>query len=564
MIAESISAFFGGFAARSFDRLDPRDPAIAKMLGVGNNAKAGVRVDGETVLGIPAILRGVNIISNAMMKVRPIIYRRLPGPKSDREWEIKHPSWKVVTRRANDLMSAGYLRKTLTAWAILRGNGLAYIERDGAQRVVGMIPMMPDKCGMAIFRSGHQLPAETDMQPGDMIRYWVKVGGTVQPLKPEDVIHIKGLSHNGMWGIDIVDAMRESLGATIAARDFSASFFGQGAMGAGIIFMPSGLEQKGQEDFAKRVKQGSEGLSKAHRFLLLEESAKYEQITIDPDKAALIPTMQAQRVDIANIIGIQGHKVGDSSRVAYNSLEQSNQEHLDDDLDPYLQCWEDELGAKCLTEEEKDTESHYVEFNRMGLVRVNLQARTARDQFERQNGIATANEIIRRNNGTPIGPVGDTYMVPANMTVLTPDGLPIIKGQAAPDPQRKEPPANDEGNEEEEADETEEGMGDVAKELAMHEISRLAKRACREAAEAARGGGGKFAEWLDRLPTWPQQPAAIAPLIESTLLYIHRELDAFTKPPHGSASLAENVARSVDAIQAGAIAQAREHLEAMA
>lgn len=555
MIADCLTALFSPpSAVRSWDRLDPKDPVLAKMFGLGTNVRSKVVVNGDTVLGIPAVLRGVDIISNALMKAKPSIFKRVPnGGDDDSERDKAHPSWKVVHRRANQFMSAGYFRKTLTAWSILRGNGLGYIVRRGNREIVEMLPLLPDRSGMAIFRDGQKHPGDAEVQEGDEVYYWTIVGGKLRKIVPDNVIHIKGLSHNGYWGIDIVDALSESFGLSIAPRDFSAAFYGQGATPSGIVFAPTGLKESAQADFAKKVREANEGLGRSHRLMILEETAKYQQLTIDPEKAALIATREFERVEIANIIGIQAHKLGDSSRVAYNSLEQSNQEHLDDDLDPRLQTWEDEYGEKCLTEEEKDGDTHYVKFNRKALVRVNLAARTARHQFERQNGISTANDILRQEDQRPIGEVGDTYMVPANMTVLTADGLPIIKGQVPENGTSPEPvPAEEDDSE------------SAFHELAMFEVERVTTRACREAGEAARGGAGKFVEWLDRLPSWAKKPAAIAPMLGAALGHIHQELDAFTKPPHTAASLAENVARSIEAIQAGAVAQAREQLEAHA
>lgn len=568
MIAESINAFFGGVAARSWDRLDPKDPALARMFGIGNNTRSKVKVDGSTVFGIPAVVRGVGIIGNAMMKVSPSIYRRLPN--GDKEPARDHKHWRFVNRRASLLMSSGYLRKTLTSWAITRGNGLAYLERDGNATITGAIPLLPDRSGMAVFRGGQQLPGDVGAQPGDQLKYWTIVGGEIRTMLPENVIHIKGLSHNGYWGMDIIDVLAESFGLSIAPRDFSASFFGQGAMPSGVVFAPAGLKGEAQKDFADNLRKAQEGLGKAHKLLILEESAKFEQISIDPSKASLIATREFERVEIANIIGIQSHKIGDSSRASYNSLEQSNQEHLDDDLDPWLQVWEDELEDKCLEEDEAADESLMIEFNRKALVRVNLAARTARHQFERQNGISTANDILRQENQRPIGEVGDTYMVPANMTVLTADGLPLLKGQAAPEtPPREKPPGppqdEEEGAEEDpESDEEESSDRSAFRELALFEVDRIVTRLCREAVEASRGGGAKFADWLDRLPATPKKPAAIAPLLGGAIIFIHSSLDAFTQPPHTSAELAENVAGAIEAIQAGAIQQAREQLEAHA
>lgn len=535
MIAANFSNLF---ASTSLDALNPRDPAIVKMLGLGSRVKSGVRVDGDTVLGLPAVIRAVGIKSNAVMKVRPLIYKRLPD--DDKERDRKHNSWKCVVKRASPLMSAGVFRKTLTAHAMLHGNGGGYIFRDGAMRIKEMVPFIPGKWGMAIFRNGQQLPGDSSPQEGDVIRYWVNVGGEIRPLLPENVIHIKGLSHNGYWGISVIDVLAEAFGSALASQEFTSRFFGQGATATGIVFMPPGLKEEQQTNFAKAIKKGSEGLGSSHRLMLLEEGAKYQQLTVDPEKAQLLELRQFDRVEIALALEIQTHKLGDSSRVAYNSLEQSNQEHLDDDIDPLLQVWEDELEAKCLTEEEQENDTHFIEFNRKALVRVNLEARTARHQFERQNGISTANDVQRQENQRPIGPAGDTLMVPANMTILSKEGLPILQGKVPPDAPR----ANSQFNE-----------------LALHEVDRLATRACEQAKAKANQGGAQFAEWLTALARWPHKPDAIREVVGAAVTTLHQEFDRFTMSPYAANDLAANIAGACDAIKEKTIQQAREQLE---
>lgn len=551
MIARALSNLLRGRregAASTVNLGHLRDPALTKLFGVGPTSRAGVRVDADAVLGIPAVLRGVEIISNATMKVRPLIYKRTPdgGGSDDKERDRDHKNWRVVTRRANPLMSAGYFRKTLTAWSILRGNGLGYLVRRGDGSIVEMLPLPPDRSGMAIFRNGVRQGAGTTPAVGDVVQYWTNVGGEIRRLDPADVIHIKGFSPNGYWGLDLVEACCETFGVSIAARNFSSSFFGNGALGSGIVFMPPGMKEETKKDFAKKLRDSSEGLGRAHRLLILEDSAKYQPMTIEPEKAALIGVLAAQRVDLAAVIGIQPHKVGDSSRVAYNSLEQSNQEHLDDDLDPRLQIWEDELEEKCLTEREKNEETHLIEFNRKALVRVNLQARTARHQFERTHGLASANDILRQENQRPLGPVGDTLMVPANMTILSPDGLPILRGQAAPDPPAA--PASS-------------GAAALAEELALHEVERLATRTTAEAVRRAKQGGAAFLGYLDELATRSHGPAGIADLLEATSGRLRAGLAAYVESPYAAADLVANVEASGPQLVAAAVAAARQEWE---
>lgn len=545
MIAERFASLWG---ATTIDPVNPRDPEIVRMLGGGRDSIAGVRVDQDTCLGYPAIWRGVNILGNGLMKVRPLIYKRIPGGK---ERDHNHPSWRAITRQANPLMSAGICRKTITMHAALRGNGAAYLTRYGNGGIAEMTPLIPGKYGMVVTRGGRLLEAGEQIEEGDEISYWTTVGGRTKRLHPDDVLHIKGMTNNGYWGLDVIQLLESSIGLGIAARDLGARFFSQGGTASGLLTMPPGLKGDQQTEFRNAIKEGYTGLTKAHRFMILEEGAKFTPFTVDPNKAQVLQTREFEIREIANIIGIQSHKLGDSSRVSYNSLEQSNQEHLDDDLDPWLQVWEDELEAKGLTAKQLDDETHLVEFNRKQLVRTNLEARTNRHRFEREFGISSANDIIKQENGDPIGAVGDTYMVPANMMVLDKEGLPIVPEPPEPEP-TEEPPADDSPA----GPPRSQSFGEVA----MHVAGTFTKRLCKEAQEASRKPS-KFVAWLDGLASRECEPEVIAPTLRAVVEVVRSELDALTQPPYAAADLEQNVLLAMEGLEHRAIETARTLLE---
>ncbi len=541
MIAKGLASLFGSGAATTLDPLNPRDPGIVKMLGLGNESIAGVQVDETTVLGYPAFWRGINIISNGVTRTKPIIYRR---DGEERERDTSHTSWNVMTKRANDLMSAAAFRKTLTAHAIGWGNGLGWIIRDIGQNIEAVTPLPPDKTGMVVIRDNRSLNSDETPMPGDQVKYFTAVGGKVKMINPENILHIKGLSHTGYWGLPVVDLMRNALGLGMAATEFGARFFGQGMTQSMMVFMPPGLDEEQQTDFTQQLKLGAGGLGNAHKFLIFENETKAEQLTIPPDSAQFLETREFEIRVVANVIGIQPHKLGDTARTSYASLEQANQEHLDDDLDPWLQVWEDEWEAKGLTTKQQENDTHYVEFNREALVRTNLEARTSRDQFERANAISTQNEIRARSNQSRIGPFGDNYLVPKNMMLVDGDGLPIVN---ADDPAA--------------ATEPEPETGSDFNELAIHEVERLATRATREAAEQAKNGGASFCEFLEKLPQWTKQPACLSPVMREVVALIRERLDVFTEAPYTADDLEINVIASADAIRDDAISLAKNYLE---
>lgn len=538
------------FATVLFDGMHPLDPALASWWGGAPTSTSGARVDAKSVLGLAAVFRAVNLIGNGVAKCRPYIYERLgeggmadPAGR-DKRRATEHPAMPAMTRRANQWMSASEFRKTLTAHAILRGNGIAYIERDASGAAIEYIPLLPDRTGMAVL--GRNLTSEAPIPSDAEILYWTYVeAGKMRYFLPENILHIRGLSHNGVWGLDVVEVMRETLGLSIAARECGARFYGQGMLQSGVLFMPAfsakgPKSEEAEANFIKSIKDQAQGLGKAHKLLVVGQGAEYKTMSVDPQAAQALETREFGIREIAAVIGCQAHKLGDTKRTSYASLEQSNQEHLDDDIDPWLARWEEAYEEVALLESEKESGSHFVECNRKALLRTNLAARGSYYTQARNGGWMSANDIRRAEGEDPIGPQGDTYLQPLNMApagkqdgakkVINDDGeeskspLPLVSNQLAAE----------------------------YRALATHECSRLIKRTCDEAVRRSSKGGAEFLAFLDSIDTWCQEPAPLKPTLSEVGSRMRAELNKFCEPPYAAADLAANVAASIETIRADA------------
>lgn len=544
MIAEA-------FAAVLFDGSHPRDPALARWLGIGHNALSGASVDQRSVLGLSSIYRGVNILCNAVAKCTPRIYERLDGGNGgDKRLAREHPAWRVVVNQANFWMSAADLRDTLTAYAILRGNGIAEIARDGYGVPIGFTPLLPDRTGMAVFNS--KLGEDDAIPPATETMYFTMVGGTMRTILPENILHIRGRTNNGVWGLDILDVMRETLGLAIAARDCGARFFGQGMMASGVLYMPPGLSNgpKGEEtvkNFEAAVRKNAEGLGKSHRMLILEDGAKFEKLSVDPNTAQAIQTREFSILELANIVGIQPHKIGDTKRTSYASLEQSNQEHLDDDIDPWLRRWEEALSRTSLREIELESDTHFIQCNRKALLRTNLAARSAHYASGRQWGYYSVNDVRRAEDMEPIGPDGDVYLIPVNMVPA--DQANQLRGVDTTPADQLQPNG------------AAVRAWKIAEGVAYHESTRLIKRTVDEAYHKAVKGSKAFCEFLDSLDKWTCEPEAIKPVLQEVCRFLKESLNKFTEPPYTTADFAQAIANAGDELKQAAGEAALEAIE---
>lgn len=411
MIGRIIKAFRNAYSGpvRSLRDVD----AFSADVLDGRAVSSGVTVNSRTVLGYPAFWRGVNIIANVCAKLP--LYVRQVNDDGGKPIDRQHPAYPLLNRKANPFMSASTFQRTLTLHAQMHGNGYAWIDRNNRGLPVELMVLDPQQTFPVKFRPKDAMKWE--------VWYVTKIEGQEVRIPASDVLHIRHLSTDGLIGISVVDIMRESLGLGMAVRQFGARFFGEGANAGGVLMIPGHLKPEAQKNLLAYWSKMASGMKNSHRVALIQDGAKFERTTFAPDEAQFLETKRFEIIEISNIIGIPPHKLGDSSRAAYNSIEAENRNALEESYDPWLCTWEEECEAKLLTEEQQRSESHIVEYDRSLMVRTTWAERANGYRVYREMGVMSANDVCRAEGRETIGPDGDIRHIPANW----------VRSDAAPD-----------------------------------------------------------------------------------------------------------------------------------
>jgi HK97 family phage portal protein len=513
MIVDALSAFFRG-CAESIDPIHPKDPALARLFGLGNTTQSGVRMDEHKVMALPAVIRGVNVVSNGLMKLPFYVFRETTD---GRTWDKSHVSWTAVSRKPNQDFTANVFRQTMTATAMIWGNAVAYIDRpnwpDGP---VELIPLLPDRTQPVRLRGGG---AETDLEATGELHYATRIADKPFLFPASQCVHIRGLGPNPYWGYNIADLLMETFGGASAAAEFGHRFFGQGANPAGFVEMPSGLDEEAEERFIDSLKQASSGLSKSHKLAVLEEGSKFHPWTIAPEQAQFLETKQFDVRLIAMAIGVKVHKLMDSANTSYSSLEQSNQEHKDDDLMPWIVRWRDELSDKLLTEDEKESGSRSIDTDDELLSWVSFMDRANGVVSLYNNGLIDKEEGRRKVNfGPSKSEDGKRFRKPTNIG---------WEDEHEPEPVVQVPPEPP-GSADDESDQTAATVHTLAESILAHHARRLG----RQARDAAARSPSDFVAWVDGIECPSDVPdvlrAAVGVLAGQYKLTLCRMLETVT------------------------------------
>lgn len=169
-----------------------------------------------------------------------------------------------------------------------------------------LYPLLPDK--MPVSRS----------EKGEIYYVYNKEGHDYI-LRKEEVLHIPGLSFDGLIGYSPIAMAKNAIGMAIATEEYGAKFFANGANLGGVLEHPGVV--KDPQRIKDRWNSVYQGTSNAHRVAVLEEGMKFSPIGIPPEQAQFLETRKYQTEEICRIFRIPPHLVSDLKRATFSNIE---------------------------------------------------------------------------------------------------------------------------------------------------------------------------------------------------------------------------------------------------
>ena len=250
---------------------------------------------------------------------------------------------------------------------------------------------------------------------GGSLLYEYNAPGEDRRVIPADrMLHIPGLTFNGIVGLSVIGLQRETIGMGMAAVRHGASFFGNGAIAGVVLERP---EQKKQldRDAAKKIVQDWDDKyvrGGAYRTALLEEGTTARILGMGLKDAQFLESRQFQRIEICGMFDVPPSKIQDDSRSTFTNVEQKNIDWKTDSILPHCIRIEMALKARFL-----NGTNLFVKHNLEGLVRGDTMARAELYTSMIRVGVPV-NVILGKENLPGIGPDGDVSLVSQDLAPL--------------------------------------------------------------------------------------------------------------------------------------------------
>lgn len=392
---------------------DPRVPITAGTLidfMSGPQTNAGVTVSEKNALTMPAVWRAVNLIGGTCASL-PLKAYKLNGTG-----RTPMPSGQAVDllNRPHPDLTSFEMWEQVFSHLLLWGNAYLLVLRNQMGAVAELWPLHPSRVVAGRATDGTKVYVVDQNQQS--------------PKTDREILHIPGFGYDGVTGISPIRLARQGIGVALAAEEYGARLFGSGSLASGILQTEQRLTQEQADALKARWKDKNSGLKSSHDTVVLDNGAKFQQLTIPPQDAQFLESRRFQVIEIARIYGIPPHMLMDVEKSTSwgTGIEQQGIGFVVYTLRPWLTRVEQRVSRLL------QPGNVYARYSVEGLLRGDVQTRYGSYATARQWGWLSVNEIRALEEMDPVEG-GDELLQPLNMAPLgTETPTPTPTPAAAP------------------------------------------------------------------------------------------------------------------------------------
>ena len=355
----------------------------------------GITVTPLKALGVATVFACVRVIADSVASL-PVSVRRKVG---DSVMVVpEHPLNDLLSLAPNAEMTAFDAMFAANANLALRGNGYLELLRNRYGDVVEMWPV----------------PAE-QIQIGRNDKRQLTYRINQKTLPAGDVVHVKGVTFNGLVGGDLPTVLREVFALAIALQEHGVQFFANGA-NPGVNFdFPTEPSPETRKEILKSWEEKNAGVKNAGKPLITGGGVKVNFVRGTQRDAMFEETRKGQDLQICQAFGIPPYKIGLAEGGPKSSAEQAGIEFVNATVLPLTVKWSQALTMRALSAEDRRA-GYFVAFDLRALLRGDAAARAAYLKTLVESGIFNVDEAREEEGKAPLpNNEGKIYRVPLNM-----------------------------------------------------------------------------------------------------------------------------------------------------
>lgn len=318
----------------------------------GQMSTAGIKVTEDTALGHTALWHGLQLIGGDAGTLE----RSLKKQQGDGFTDVtNHAAYELVNEQANAWMLACDFWEMMVPRAIMHGNAIAEISRNGSGKPLspyvggGMIPLPPET-------TFPWMDPETD-------RLWIKTreylpNGKLAPerlIDPDDTFHLRGLSTDGFWGRSLLMTARDRIANGLGMLEQSNRFMDNGMKPDWMISFDVPIDAEDRIAYEEQMRLRNKGISNTGNTLFMDNGARATPLGMTNEAAEFVDLNKLDIVMVASLLNIPANMLNAMIAMTFSNVEESERWYINRTLRRWLFKIHKEARAKLLTLREQKT-----------------------------------------------------------------------------------------------------------------------------------------------------------------------------------------------------------------
>jgi HK97 family phage portal protein len=376
---------------------------------------AGKTVTVQGALGVAAVWAAVRVLSDTVGTLPLITYRR---SGYSRERATNYRTYSLLHDEPNPDMSATTMKRLLMVHMNTWGNGYLGKTFRGGQ-VTELWPIAPQR--VEVSRKGGQKIFQLKDENGVPID---------RVYTSKEIIHVYGMTLDGLVGLSPVSFARESIGAALAMDEYQNSFFRAGALPRVVLLSKKVLSDEAKRKLRQQWERRYGGSRRANQVAVLEESMDVKPIALPQKDLEFVEQRKHSVQEIARwfrvpVALLEGDKGGS---LTYSTVESENLSFSTHSVRPWTVAFEEELNRD---PDLFPTGRFFCEFLIDELLRAETKTRYEGWQIalDPATGWMKRNEVRQRENLPDDPDFEGMTPQPGQLTVPAPQGEPVRNGR---------------------------------------------------------------------------------------------------------------------------------------
>ncbi len=375
------------------------------IIGSAFGNASGEVVSKEQALRVAAVWSCVRVLSETIASLPISLYEK--DENNQKKVKSDNPLNALISQQPSPLFNSFMFFERIMVDLSLDGNFYAYIERNNGGFPVGLHPI---KCNdVDVFISPKGRGVYYEIKESDSSNSYPKTGR----VAGIDMIHVKGLSTNGIQGKSPIQVAAETLGIALALDKHAGAYFKNGSQLGGILKHPGTLKPETAKRLRESWSNNYSGTSNTGKTAILEEGMDFQARTIPNNQAQFIESRQYQISDICRLFRVPNHLVNDLSNATYSNIEAQQIDFVVHTITPWIKRIESELNAKLVPFKKRDTE--YFKFNLTAILRGDSKARADYYRTLVNIGVMSPDEVRKLEDLNSVGGASEDYYMQSNM-----------------------------------------------------------------------------------------------------------------------------------------------------